>query len=119
MNLDLLAIAAHPDDVELTCGGTLLKMAQRGYKTGILDLTAAKWAPAARLRLAPKRLQKPPSFSPKMAWHSRRTRFGCPALPAAQTPPRSGHSRTSPKNCHHSFTGKPGIPTITCLDSRL
>jgi len=39
MNLDLLAIAAHPDDVELTCGGTLLKMAQRGYKTGILDLS--------------------------------------------------------------------------------
>jgi len=39
MKLDVLAIAAHPDDVELTCGGTLLKMAQRGYKTGILDLT--------------------------------------------------------------------------------
>jgi N-acetylglucosamine malate deacetylase 1 len=39
MTLDLLAIAAHPDDVELTCGGTLLKMAQKGYKTGILDLT--------------------------------------------------------------------------------
>lgn len=39
MKLDLLAIAAHPDDVELTCGGTLLKMAQRNYKTGILDLT--------------------------------------------------------------------------------
>jgi bacillithiol biosynthesis deacetylase BshB1 len=42
MNLDLLAIAAHPDDVELTCGGTLLKMGQRGYKTGILDLTAGE-----------------------------------------------------------------------------
>lgn len=42
MNLDLLAIAAHPDDVELTCGGTLLKMAQLGYKTGILDLTAGE-----------------------------------------------------------------------------
>lgn len=42
MNLDLLAIAAHPDDVELTCGGTLLKMAKRGYKTGILDLTAGE-----------------------------------------------------------------------------
>lgn len=42
MNLDLLAIGAHPDDVELTCGGTLLKMAQRGYKTGILDLTAGE-----------------------------------------------------------------------------
>ena len=39
MKLDLLAIAAHPDDVELTCGGTLIKMAQRGYKTGVLDLT--------------------------------------------------------------------------------
>jgi N-acetylglucosamine malate deacetylase 1 len=42
MKLDLLAIAAHPDDVELTCGGTLLKMAQLGYKTGILDLTAGE-----------------------------------------------------------------------------
>ena len=39
MKLDLLAIAAHPDDVELTCGGTLLKMAEKGYTTGILDLT--------------------------------------------------------------------------------
>ena len=38
-NLDVLAIAAHRDDIEQTCGGTLLKMAQRGYCTGILDLT--------------------------------------------------------------------------------
>jgi len=37
--LDVLAIAAHRDDVEQTCGGTLLKMAQRGLRTGILDLT--------------------------------------------------------------------------------
>jgi len=37
--LDILAIAAHRDDVEQTCGGTLLKMAQRGARTGILDLT--------------------------------------------------------------------------------
>jgi bacillithiol biosynthesis deacetylase BshB1 len=42
MKLDLLAVAAHPDDVELTCGGTLLKMARRGYKTGVLDLTAGE-----------------------------------------------------------------------------
>jgi bacillithiol biosynthesis deacetylase BshB1 len=42
MRLDLLAIAAHPDDVELTCGGTLIKMAERGYKTGVLDLTAGE-----------------------------------------------------------------------------
>jgi bacillithiol biosynthesis deacetylase BshB1 len=42
MTLDVLAIAAHPDDVELTCGGTILKMGQRGYRTGILDLTAGE-----------------------------------------------------------------------------
>jgi N-acetylglucosamine malate deacetylase 1 len=40
MSLDLLAIAAHPDDVEQTCGGTLIKMAEIGYRTGVLDLTA-------------------------------------------------------------------------------
>ncbi|HEY7353471.1 MAG TPA: PIG-L family deacetylase [Terriglobales bacterium] len=37
--IDILAIAAHRDDVEQTCGGTLLKMAQSGHRTGILDLT--------------------------------------------------------------------------------
>src|ERR1700747_1994097 len=37
--LDILAIAAHRDDVDQTCGGTLLKMAQKGQRTGILDLT--------------------------------------------------------------------------------
>src|SRR5579859_2180710 len=37
--LDILAIAAHRDDVEQTCGGTLLKASQRGQCTGILDLT--------------------------------------------------------------------------------
>jgi bacillithiol biosynthesis deacetylase BshB1 len=37
--LDILAIAAHRDDVEQTCGGTLLKAGRRGQRTGILDLT--------------------------------------------------------------------------------
>jgi len=36
---DILAIAAHRDDVEQTCGGTLLRMAARGLRTAILDLT--------------------------------------------------------------------------------
>ena len=58
MTLDLLAIAAHPDDVELTCGGTLLRMAKRGYKTGILDLTAGEMGtrgtPETRAREAAK-----------------------------------------------------------------
>ncbi len=37
--LDVLAIAAHPDDVELSAGGTLIKLARMGYRTGVLDLT--------------------------------------------------------------------------------
>ena len=66
--LDILAIAAHRDDVEQTCGGTLLKMAQRGQRTGILDLTqgemgtrgtvadrAREAADAARILQAPWR----------------------------------------------------------------
>jgi N-acetylglucosamine malate deacetylase 1 len=56
MQLDVLAIAAHPDDVELTCGGTLIKMAARGYRTGILDLTrgemGTRGTPAIRAREA-------------------------------------------------------------------
>jgi bacillithiol biosynthesis deacetylase BshB1 len=39
MKLDLLVIAPHPDDAELTSGGTLIKAAARGRRTGILDLT--------------------------------------------------------------------------------
>ncbi|MGH7586370.1 MAG: PIG-L family deacetylase, partial [Gemmatimonadales bacterium] len=42
MAIDLLAIAAHRDDVELTCAGTLLKARRQGYATGILDLTAGE-----------------------------------------------------------------------------
>jgi bacillithiol biosynthesis deacetylase BshB1 len=42
MTLDILSIAAHPDDTELTCGGTIIKMAEAGYKMGILDLTAGE-----------------------------------------------------------------------------
>jgi bacillithiol biosynthesis deacetylase BshB1 len=39
MKLDILAIGAHPDDVELGCGATLAKEISRGKKVGILDLT--------------------------------------------------------------------------------
>lgn len=38
--IDVLAIAAHPDDVEQTCGGTLLRMGEAGYTLGIIDMTA-------------------------------------------------------------------------------
>jgi bacillithiol biosynthesis deacetylase BshB1 len=54
--LDVLAIAAHPDDVEQTCGGTLIKMAEMGYRTGVLDLTAGdmgtRGTPEVRLQEA-------------------------------------------------------------------
>jgi bacillithiol biosynthesis deacetylase BshB1 len=61
--VDVLTIAAHPDDVELTCSGTLIKMVQKGYSVGILDLTEgemgtrgtpelrAREAEAARLQI--------------------------------------------------------------------
>ncbi|MBI3661593.1 MAG: bacillithiol biosynthesis deacetylase BshB1 [Acidobacteria bacterium] len=56
MKLDLLAIAAHPDDVELTCGGTVIRTAERGYKAGILDLTqgemGTRGTPETRLKEA-------------------------------------------------------------------
>ncbi len=38
----VLAVAAHRDDVEQTCGGTLIRMAEKGYRTAILDLTAGE-----------------------------------------------------------------------------
>jgi len=39
MKLDILAIGAHPDDVELGCGATIAKEISKGKKVGILDLT--------------------------------------------------------------------------------
>lgn len=39
MKLDVLAFGAHPDDVEISCGGTLAKMIRQGYTVGIVDLT--------------------------------------------------------------------------------
>jgi len=52
--LDILAIAAHPDDVEQTCGGTMIRMAEMGYRTCVLDLTAgdmgSRGTPEIRLK---------------------------------------------------------------------
>jgi bacillithiol biosynthesis deacetylase BshB1 len=42
MKLDILAIGAHPDDIELSCGGTILSHISQGYKVGILDLTGGE-----------------------------------------------------------------------------
>src|SRR5689334_21623466 len=52
--LDVLALAAHPDDVEQTCAGTLIRMAELGDRTGVLDLTAgdmgSRGTPDLRIR---------------------------------------------------------------------
>jgi len=40
--LDVLAIAAHRDDAELSCGGTLIRSSDQGYATGVIDLTAGE-----------------------------------------------------------------------------
>jgi bacillithiol biosynthesis deacetylase BshB1 len=42
MDLDVLAFGAHRDDIELTCAGTMIKLVDQGYKTGIIDLTAGE-----------------------------------------------------------------------------
>jgi bacillithiol biosynthesis deacetylase BshB1 len=43
--LDVIAVGAHPDDVEIACGGTLAKLAQLGYRVGIIDLTDGEPTP--------------------------------------------------------------------------
>jgi bacillithiol biosynthesis deacetylase BshB1 len=53
--LDVIAVGAHPDDVEIACGGTLARLAQQGYKVGIIDLTDGEptpRSPGPEVRLA-------------------------------------------------------------------
>lgn len=56
--LDVLAVGAHPDDVEIGCGGTLARLAEQGYRVGIVDLTDGEptpGAPSPEVRLAEAR----------------------------------------------------------------
>lgn len=43
--LDVIAVGAHPDDVEIGCGGTLARLAEQGYRVGIVDLTDGEPTP--------------------------------------------------------------------------
>ncbi|MBD3627671.1 bacillithiol biosynthesis deacetylase BshB1 [Cyclobacterium sp.] len=58
MKLDILAIASHPDDAELSCSGTLASHVEQGYKVGVLDLTqgemGTRGTPAIRLEESDK-----------------------------------------------------------------
>ncbi len=44
-SLDVIAVGAHPDDVEIACGGTLAKLSRQGYRVGIVDLTDGEPTP--------------------------------------------------------------------------
>ncbi len=53
--LDVIAVGAHPDDVEIACGGTLARLVQQGYRVGIVDLTDGEptpISPGPEVRLA-------------------------------------------------------------------
>jgi len=53
--LDVIAVGAHPDDVEIACGGTLARLVQQGYRVGIVDLTDGEptpGSPGPHVRLA-------------------------------------------------------------------
>src|SRR3954462_564415 len=43
--LDVLAVGAHPDDLEILCGGTLAKLVKQGYRVGMIDLTSGEPTP--------------------------------------------------------------------------
>lgn len=56
--LDVIAVGAHPDDVEIACGGTLAQLVRQGYKVGIIDLTDGEptpHSPSPEARLAEAR----------------------------------------------------------------
>ena len=57
-HLDVIAVGAHPDDVEIACGGTLAKLVRQGYRVGIVDLTDGEptpLSPGPDVRLAEAR----------------------------------------------------------------
>ena len=45
LELDVMAVGAHPDDVEIACGGTLARLAHKGYRVGVVDLTDGEPTP--------------------------------------------------------------------------
>ena len=62
MKLDILAFGAHPDDVELGCGGTLAKAVDYGKKVGIIDLTAGEMATRGSVAIRAQEAQESADF---------------------------------------------------------
>jgi LmbE family N-acetylglucosaminyl deacetylase len=69
--LDVIAVGAHPDDVEIACGGTLAQLARLGYRVGIIDLTDGEPTPGSP---GPEvRLQEAAEAARILGVHVRRT----------------------------------------------
>ena len=58
MKLDILVFGAHPDDVELSCGGTVIKMVKAGYKAGVVDMTEAELSTRGNVELRKQETKK-------------------------------------------------------------
>lgn len=58
MQVDVLAIGAHPDDIELTCGGTLAKLAKAGHTVGLVDLTEGEMGTRGTVEIRAKEAEK-------------------------------------------------------------
>ena len=56
--VDIVAVSPHPDDVELACSGTLLKMKSKGYRIAIIDLTQAELSTRGSLTLRQNEAQR-------------------------------------------------------------
>ena len=124
MKLDVLAIGAHPDDVELACGGTIIKLLKQGRKVGLADLTegelgtrgsrkirAAEALEAARiLGLALRENLQIPDGNIQLSKENllkviSLIRQFKPALVSNQHDPRSGQPRVGPEVSRQSNRG--------------
>ncbi len=57
LSLDVLAFGAHPDDVELMCAGTLIKLSREGYKVGVVSLTAGEMGTRGTVQIRRKEFE--------------------------------------------------------------
>ena len=80
--VDILAIAAHRDDVELTCGGTLIKAVSLGRKTAVIDLTAGELGTRGSAELRGEEAER----AAKVMGLSSRENFGLPDGGVVNTP---------------------------------
>ena len=109
--VDILTIAAHPDDVELTCSGTLLRMIHQGYSAGILDLTQGEMGTRGTPELRAKEAEAAATVI-GARWRERMNLgdSGPPIRPRSSWLSGSGRRNLKPLSCP---TGKGDTRTTT------